>query len=96
MSEKKLKDFMQCFATLEKIYDVVRIVDPVEKKVVYFNKENNKNFSGEVPCFEIWENAKICDNCISLRAFLQQDTFVKFEVANNRIYMITASPIVVK
>ncbi len=96
MSEKKLKDFMQCFATLEKIYDVVRIVDPVEKKVVYFNKENTKNFSGEVPCFEIWENDKICDNCTSLRAFLQQDTFVKFEVANNRIYMITASPIVGK
>ena len=44
MPEKKLKDFMQCFAALEKIYDVVRIVDPVEKKVVYFNKENAKNF----------------------------------------------------
>lgn len=93
MPEKKLKDFMQCFAALEKIYDVVRIVDPVEKKVVYFNKENAKNFLEEIPCFDFWENSKVCDNCISLRAFLQQDTFVKFEVANNRIYMITASPI---
>lgn len=93
MTEKIPTEFMNSFKTLEKIYDVVRIVDPRENKVIFMNKENTKKFRDESPCFGFWENNKFCSNCVSLRAFLQQDTFVKFEVVNDRIYMITASPI---
>lgn len=93
MTGKLSEDFMKCFATLEKIYDVARVVDPVLNKVIYINKANAKNSIEEAPCYEFWKNDKFCNNCISHRAFLQQDTFVKFEVANNRIYMITASPV---
>jgi len=87
------KALMDCFGTLEKIYDVVRIVDPINNKVIYYKKDSADVTLNEDSCYGFWQKDKFCSNCISLRAFLKQDTFVKFEVVNNRIYMITASPV---
>lgn len=93
MPQKLPKALMECFETLEKIYDVVRIVDPVNNKVIYYKKDRQHVSLDEAACYGFWQKDKFCNNCISLRAFLKQETFVKFEVVNNRIYMITASPV---
>ena len=47
----------------------------------------------EESCYGFWARNHFCENCISLRAVTELDTFVKFEVINERIYMITASPV---
>ncbi|MDD4722682.1 MAG: hypothetical protein PHR07_08065 [Acidaminococcaceae bacterium] len=87
------KALMDCFGTLEKIYDVVRIVDPINNKVIYHKKDSVDVTLDEDSCYGFWQKDKFCNNCISLRAFLKQETFVKFEVVSNHIYMITASPV---
>ncbi len=71
---------------------LIRIVDPVGKRVVSFEEENDNETH---QCFQFWKTGKQCDNCISMRAFQNDDTFIKFEYDQEKIYFITASPIVV-
>lgn len=92
MNETVPKNIAEALVVLEKIYDVVRIVDPVHNKVVYAKHEKTALALDETTCYGFWENDKFCNNCISIRALAQQETFVKFETVHDRVYMITASP----
>jgi two-component system, cell cycle response regulator len=92
MNEKNSKNISEALLVLEKIYDVVRIVDPVINKVIYAKHEKTALALDETTCYGFWKKDKFCNNCISVRALAQQETFVKFETVGNRVYMITASP----
>ena len=92
MNEIVPKNIAEALFVLEKIYDVVRIVDPVRNKVVYAKHEKTAIALDETTCYGFWKKDKFCNNCISIRAFTQQETFVKFETVYDRVYMITASP----
>ena len=75
----------------EKIYDIMRIVDPVEKTVI--ESEENRFVKSESACFDFWERGQMCQNCISMRAYNEDDIFYKMEYRNNQVFMITAVPI---
>ncbi len=74
-----------------KMYDVVRLVDPVEKIVVEY-RENKRAVTSQV-CHEYWKEKQICDNCISIRAHFENKCFMKLEQAPETIMMVTALPI---
>ncbi|HHX87847.1 MAG TPA: GGDEF domain-containing protein [Firmicutes bacterium] len=82
--EKKLAFF-------NKMYDIARVVDPVLKQVVEFRGctigETDKN------CYDYWKSGKICDNCISVRAYHGNRSFIKLEQSPEAIMMVTALPI---
>ncbi len=78
---------------LKNIYDVVRIVDPVQNTILHIKDRKSPAVLREGACYAIWKKNKFCDNCISYRAIKEKDTFVKFEVIDERVYMITASPV---
>lgn len=88
-----IEDITKAIHVLDKIYDVVRIVDPMHNKVMHLDSNNAPISENDDMCYAFWEKNKFCDNCISLRAATEMDTFVKFEIINKRIYMITASPV---
>lgn len=73
------------------MYEVVRIVDPLMKRVIRY--EDNGMIETEDICHDCWGKNKICDNCISVRAFLQKDTLMKLEYTLDKVYMVTAIPI---
>lgn len=75
---------------LNKISDVTRIVDPLQKKVIEYN--NNLAIVEEIHCFDFWGKNKVCDNCISIRAYNDNTTYVKIEYKKDKTYMITAIP----
>lgn len=75
---------------LNKISDVTRIVDPLQKKVIEYN--NNLAIVEEIHCFDFWGKNKVCDNCISIRAYNDNTTYVKIEYKKDKTYMITAVP----
>ena len=52
---------------LNKISDVTRIVDPLQKKVIEY--KNNAAIVEDIHCFDFWDKNKVCDNCISIRAY---------------------------
>lgn len=86
----------------EKFYDDIRIVDPIKKKVILNNlseKCNNNLFDDNfsmLNCHEIWGKNSICTNCISKKAYIENDTFVKLEHNGGKIFLVIASPIEIK
>jgi len=73
------------------LYDVVRMVDPINKKVALY--DNNKITISTQSCYGVWKNNEFCKNCISMRAYNEKTTFVKVEYNKERLYMVTAFPI---
>jgi len=59
------------------LYDSIRIVDPIRKEVI--NEQEDKTKVVECNCYELWRKGEYCKNCISMRAFLENDTFLKIE-----------------
>lgn len=86
-----LETLIDNLSMLEKLYDVVRIVEPLKKKDIYY--EANEVEISNSGCYEFWKFKKHCPNCVSMRAYNENDTFVKFEYNKEKIYMIMASPI---
>lgn len=76
---------------IEKLYDVIRIIDPINKKVLKY--EQNILTVEEDSCFSFWKRYSYCENCISMRALNESNTFVKIEYNKEKIYMIMASPV---
>lgn len=84
----KLRENLDFF---NKMYDAVRLIDPIQKKVLeYRDKQLWK--TGNM-CYAYWGNGKICDNCISMRAFREKKSFIKLESSPNEIILLTALPI---
>lgn len=73
--------------------DVVRIVDPVTRQVLYWPAAEDDLL--EDPCLEcnsVWGRTERCSNCSSLEALkLRQRTF-KVELNNNRVFWIQSRP----
>lgn len=74
-------------------YQSIRIVDPVRKKV--YDVINNKLVEQDNHCYTFWGKNLICDNCISIRAYNENDAIFKMEVKEGRIYLITAFPVAI-
>jgi diguanylate cyclase (GGDEF)-like protein len=91
MDEAEIIGLLDKLKVFDKMYEVIRIVDPLSKKVLSYTKNEIKE--SDFNCFDIWGRNKICDNCISMRSFLDNQTFIKVEYNPNKIYMITSVPI---
>jgi diguanylate cyclase (GGDEF) domain len=90
MYDKEISDVYDKIKIFGKMYEILRFVDPVKKKVLNFN-DNYVNES-DFQCFEFWDKNQICDNCISVRALNENETFVKIEYTKDRVYVVTSVP----
>lgn len=75
----RLENIIEKLEFLMNIYDAIRIVDPIRKKVYYVASNDKEYFEEENSCFEFWNQNKMCYNCISMRAYLEEETFLKIE-----------------
>lgn len=90
MFDEEVKGVLKKLDGLEKMYEIIRFVDPVAKKVISY--KNNIINELEINCFDFWENNEICDNCISIRAYNDNKSYVKLEYSPNKVFLITAIP----
>lgn len=90
--DNNLKSLINNLSMLKNLYDVIRIVDPLTKKTVFYDKGKIKILNNN--CYDFWKSKEYCPNCISMRAYNKDDTFVKIEYNKEKIYMVMASPIV--
>ncbi|HWP79566.1 MAG TPA: GGDEF domain-containing protein [Candidatus Acidoferrum sp.] len=74
-----------------KMYDAVRLVDPVRKRVLEY-RDRRVAQTDEV-CYDYWKNGTICDNCISVRAYRENRSFMKLEQNPDEIMFVTAIPV---
>ncbi len=91
MYGKEIKEIFDRLNIIEKLYDQIRIVDPINKRVISYNEE--EEMEAPMKCFMFWGKDKVCDNCVSVRAYNENETFIKLEYNKNEIYMVTAIPI---
>lgn len=83
--------FLESIEFVKKLYDFVRIVDPVAKRVSELEGNHVKNT--DAICYDFWKEGRSCENCISARALLDEETHIKLEYNGERLYMITAVPV---
>ena len=88
---KEIEDLVHQLTAFEKMYQQIRVVDPVKKKVIYL--DNKSLLESHDSCYDIWAKGEICRNCISMRAYHENDTFIKMDYTLDRIMMVTAIPI---
>ncbi|MCE5196867.1 MAG: GGDEF domain-containing protein [Negativicutes bacterium] len=88
--ERHIIEFLNSPALFAKISDLTRIVDPLQKTVTEY--KDRVAVIDEAHCFDFWDKNKICDNCISMRAFNDNITYTKIEYTRDKTYLITAVP----
>ncbi len=86
-----MEDLLQALDVLNKIYDSVRIVKPLKKKIIDISK--GVTSETEYNCYDFWSHGGICNNCISMRAFNKKDIFTKLDWLGNKTFMVIAVPI---
>lgn len=74
-----------------KMYDAIRLVDPINKKVIEYR--GCERIETNNICYDYWKTGKICDNCIATRASINNKSYIKLEHCNNEIIMVTSMPI---
>ena len=79
------------YKIMEKAFDNIRLVDPVKQRIVNYNEKELQNT--EIPCYAFWGGTKICDDCVSIRAFHDNRTYAKLEFSGDQIYIVTAIPV---
>lgn len=90
---KNTHQLMQFLQQFDKLYDLVRIIDPLKKRVIKLSR-NEQVLIEESICYVLWKKNSHCANCISMRAANENDTFFKIEYNKDKIFMAMATPIV--
>ena len=88
MTLNDIKDKLDFFC---KMYDTARLVDPERKKVLEYRASSLAGT--QETCYAYWGNGKICDNCVSIRAYQGNRSFIKLEKSRDKVFLVTAIPI---
>ncbi|WMI81069.1 GGDEF domain-containing protein [Anaerotignum sp. MB30-C6] len=94
MMKYSIQEVRESMAHLSGIFDKVRLVDPVNRRVLSF-LENGEIVWEEYFCHKVWNKKGRCENCISLHALQFNQRQTKFEFVNEELYFIVAKPVTV-
>lgn len=86
-----IHDFVNNLLKVNKLFDVIRIIDPIRNLIVYYNDLSEIG----VPyfCNNFLNIDEKCENCISTRALNEDETYIKIQYEVDKIYMITAAKV---
>lgn len=85
---EKVIEKLCCF---ENSYQSMRVVDPVMKKAL--DLKENEVSETDLKCYNYWEKEDPCENCISIKAYNEGETYFKLEHDNDKNAIMTAVPI---
>lgn len=95
LDKEIIEEFLKCNTSfLKNLYDIIRIVDPLTKKVLLY--DGNTVIEKGSSCFSGIGKEKVCENCISIMALKDEKTYMKIESIEGRSYLITVSPLSLK
>jgi len=76
---------------IDNMYDIIRIIDPINKNII--NISNNEITIRKEKCHDLLRHGRICSNCISMRAYIEKDIFIKIEHVSNKVILLVATPV---
>jgi two-component system, cell cycle response regulator len=86
-----LKKIIEEITAYDEMYDLIRMVDPIQKKVLSY--DNNAWHIEPGFCYDVYEEGHICKNCVSIRALNTDRTSIKTQFVKDKLHMVTAVPI---
>lgn len=89
-----LMEIKERLSIFKNLYDVIRLVNPINTTVINHECENLSAKSGF--CYDIWKRDKRCENCISKVAYDKNETAIKIEYSEGKVILLTASPLIIK
>ena len=89
-----LNEIKERLKPFKNLYDFIRIVDPINNKVINSDNEKLGLKFKDFSCYKFWGKNKKCENCISYNAYLENNTFVKLEVFDSKIFLVIAAPFI--
>lgn len=87
-----INEFLKTISMLQGIGDIIRAVDPVNNKVINLEKSEINEYKHQ--CHMFWGGHDACKNCVAMKAMVFNDTFVKVEYNKEKMFMVSASPLV--
>lgn len=79
---------------LDHLCDYARIVDPLDKQISYTLKPYDKFPPNcDCCCYCLWGKDQPCENCISMKAYNDGETYVKIEYHADQVLLATAVPL---
>lgn len=78
---------------IENMYDVIRIVEPNNKKIISIKDNEIDKLNGS--CYDYWKRGKSCSNCISSKAYSEDCVFAKMERNDSNTTVVSAIPITI-
>ena len=88
-----VNEIQQLVGHLSQIFDMARLVDPIQEKTISFGKDD-KMLPGEgKTCYLLWEKHSRCRNCISIQAYNLNRRLTKYEFVHQDIYNIVSKPV---
>ncbi len=91
--EEDLGFLLDKIGAFKKMYDHMRVVDPVNKTIMHYYGDGILLPDHTKSCHELWEKGKVCENCVAMRAYNEGETMIKIEYTQKTIYLITAVPV---
>ena len=89
-TNEELRDAISKLTAFDKMYEKVRIIDPVNNIILIYGEKGIVERTES--CYKMWCNNGVCENCISMRAYNSNDTFVKIDYTKDKIFMVMAVP----
>ena len=93
---KEINDLALDIEVLRNYYDAIRVVNPINHRVIQLTKVGTEFLERELPderCFDIWKVDKPCENCISMQCAQSLKTFVKLEFVDEKVFFIVTIPV---
>ena len=87
----KKAHFQELAAEMSQLFDVVRLVDPIS--MMAYTIEGGELRAQPDRCFHVWNKTARCENCLSVRCFMERERYSKFEFIGNDIYHVVAQPV---
>ena len=79
---------------MSKIFDIVRLVDPISMTV--YTMVDDKILEEPYRCYRVWKKQDRCDNCISIKCYLNHKKYTKFEFVGNGMYYVMTQNVYVE
>lgn len=87
----KYESLRQQVKAYERIFDTVRVVDPVTKKATIY--KDDKDISENITCYSRWLDGNECKDCIIIKALNHKKTFVKIQNNADKMFLMFAVPL---
>lgn len=94
LKTEELDKLIQQVINFDHMYQLIRVIDPINKTVIFERGKDELDLNEKFEtCYNIWNKKKVCNNCISMRAYNENDVCIKIETTDDKIIMATAIPI---